>query len=70
MDATKPYEFIGFGAMDATKPYEFIGFGAMDATTLFPVSRPLPYDNDRSTLNGPAAVSATLPRRRQQTSQP
>ncbi len=27
-DATKPYEFIGFGAMDATKPYEFIGFGA------------------------------------------
>ncbi len=32
MDATKPYEFIGFGAMDVTKPYEFIGFGAMDAT--------------------------------------
>ncbi len=31
MDATKPYKFIGFGAMDATKPYEFIGFGAMDA---------------------------------------
>jgi hypothetical protein len=31
MDATKPYEFIGFGAMDAAKPYEFIGFGAMDA---------------------------------------
>ena len=29
MDATKPYESIGFGAMDATKPYEFIGFGAM-----------------------------------------
>ncbi len=28
MDATKPYEFIGFGAMDATKPYEFIGCGA------------------------------------------
>ncbi len=26
---TKPYEFIGFGAMDVTKPYEFIGFGAM-----------------------------------------
>ncbi len=24
---TKPYEFIGFGAMDVTKPYEFIGFG-------------------------------------------
>ncbi len=32
MDATKPHEFIGFGAMDATKPYEFIGVGAMDAT--------------------------------------
>ncbi len=27
MDATKTYEFIGFGAMDATKPYEFMGFG-------------------------------------------
>ena len=22
MDVTKPYEFIGFGAMDVTKPYE------------------------------------------------
>ncbi len=32
MDGTKPYEFIGFGAMDVTKPYEFIGFGAMDDT--------------------------------------
>ena len=29
---TKPYEFIGFGAMEVTKPYEFIGFGAMDVT--------------------------------------
>ncbi len=29
---TKPYEFIGFGAMDAIKPYKCIGFGAMDAT--------------------------------------
>ena len=28
MDVTKPYEFIGFGAMDVTKPYEFIRFGA------------------------------------------
>ena len=27
MDVTKPYEFIGFGAMDVTKPYKFIGFG-------------------------------------------
>ncbi len=32
MDATKPSEFIWFGAMDATKPCEFIWFGAMDAT--------------------------------------
>ncbi len=31
MDVTKPYEFIGFGAMDVTKPYEFIGFGAIVA---------------------------------------
>ncbi len=29
---TKPYKFIGFGAMDITKPYKFIGFGAMDIT--------------------------------------
>ena len=31
MEVTKPYEFIGFGAMEVTKPYEFIWFGAMDA---------------------------------------
>ncbi len=24
---SKPYEFIGFGAMDVTKPYKFIGLG-------------------------------------------
>ncbi len=29
---SKPYEFVGFGAMYGTKPYEFVGFGAMDAT--------------------------------------
>jgi hypothetical protein len=29
MDVTKPYTFIGFGAMDVTKPYKFIGFGAV-----------------------------------------
>ncbi len=29
LDVTKPYKFIGFGAMDVTKPYKFIGFGAM-----------------------------------------
>ena len=32
MDATKPYKFIGFGAMEVTKPYKFIGFGAMEVT--------------------------------------
>ncbi len=32
MDFTKPYEFIGFGAMDVTKPYRFRRFGAMDVT--------------------------------------
>ncbi len=32
MDVTKPYEFIGFGAMNVTKPYKFIGFGAMAVT--------------------------------------
>ncbi len=25
MDVTKPYKFIGFGAMYVTKPYKFIG---------------------------------------------
>ena len=29
-DVTKPYEFIGFGAIEVTKPYEFIGFGAIE----------------------------------------
>ena len=29
---TKPYKFIGFGAVDITKPYKFIGFGAIDIT--------------------------------------
>ncbi len=32
MDVTKPYHFIGFGAMDVAKPSEFIGFGATDVT--------------------------------------
>ena len=48
MDATKPYEFIGFGAMDATKPYEFIGFGAMDA--------PEPYELPGGALPAPSLV--------------
>ena len=32
MEVTKPYKFMGFGAMDVTKPYKFIGFGAMEVT--------------------------------------
>ena len=28
--STKPYQFVGFGAMDVTKPYKFIRFGATD----------------------------------------
>ncbi len=35
MDVTKPYKFIGFGAMDVTKAYKFIGFGAMDVTKTY-----------------------------------
>ena len=36
MDVTKPYKFIGFGAMDVTKPYRFIGFGALEASSKGP----------------------------------
>ncbi len=32
MNVTKPYKFIGFGAVEITKPYKIIGFGAMDVT--------------------------------------
>ncbi len=32
MEVTKPYKFIGFGAMEVTKPYKSIGFEAMDIT--------------------------------------
>jgi hypothetical protein len=32
MEDTKPYNFIGFGAMEDTKPYKFTGFGAMEVT--------------------------------------
>jgi hypothetical protein len=46
MDVTKPYEFIGFGAMDVTKPYKFIGFGAMDVTKPYKfIGRLLDYIN-------------------------
>ena len=42
MDATKPYNFIRFGAMDATKPYTFIRFGALDATKPYKFIADLP----------------------------
>ena len=35
MDVTKPYKCIRFGAMDVTKPYTFIWFGAMAVTKLY-----------------------------------
>jgi hypothetical protein len=34
MDVTKPYKFIGLGAMYVTKLYKCIGFGFMDVTKL------------------------------------
>ncbi len=34
MGATKPYKFLGSGALDVTKPYKFMGFGALDVTKL------------------------------------
>ncbi len=37
MDVTKPYKFIGFGAMDVTKPYKFIGILVSMAGQLGPV---------------------------------
>ncbi len=33
---SKPYEFIGFGAIDVTEPYKFTGFGVIDV--------PKPYE--------------------------
>ncbi len=36
MEVTKPFEFVGFGAMDVAKPYTFIRFGAMDVTKPYP----------------------------------
>ncbi len=39
MDVTKPYEFIGFGAVDVPRPYEAIGFGAMDVTRPYELYR-------------------------------
>ncbi len=56
---TKPYEFIGFGAMDVTKPYEFIGFGAMDGASGGPARERRVLPEERHL----ASVSAALARR-------
>ncbi len=68
VEVTKPYEFIGFGAMDATKPYKFIGLGAMDATKPYEfigkTSRlALPPAEDRP--EGPDSNLARKPARKQ-----
>ncbi len=54
MDVTKPYDFIGFGAMDVTKPYEFTGFGAVDVT------KPYKFIGFGVAL-GPPTASTALP---------
>ncbi len=35
MDVTKPYKFIGLGAMYVTKPYNFIWFGGIYGPSLY-----------------------------------
>ena len=54
MDVTKPYEFIGFGAMDVTKPYEFIGFETI-ASGSHPKTRRLPRKGPPTGARGPKA---------------
>ncbi len=39
LEPTKPYKFIGFGAMYVTKPYKIIGVGAMDVTKPYQIVR-------------------------------
>ncbi len=43
---TKPYKFIGFGAMYVTKPYKYIGFGAMYVTKPYKFIGFPPLDHD------------------------
>ncbi len=50
MDVTKPYKFIGFGAIDVTKPYKFIGFGAIDALG----QRPFNFERSGGGVGNPA----------------
>ncbi len=57
MDVTKPYEFTWFGAMDVTKPYEFIGFGAMDAQPMVTLQRGASGLLIRSARGGPLLIT-------------
>ncbi len=41
MDVTKPYEFVGFGAMDGPKPYDFRGFWVTVIVHAGGVTRPM-----------------------------
>ncbi len=41
MEVTKPYKFIGFGAMEVTKPYKVIGFGVFGLAPSFSVAPPV-----------------------------
>ncbi len=52
MDATKPYKFIGFGAMDVTKAYKFIGFGAMERPQKQQVNPPMWFKSGKSHTGG------------------
>ena len=60
--ATKPYEFIGLGAMEATKPYEFIWLGVIGvtnpneclcSTVRDPLNPPLPETREEATVFRP-----------------
>ncbi len=44
LSITKPYKFIGFGAMDVTKPRNCTGFGAMTVTKPFEGSNLTPLE--------------------------
>ncbi len=65
MDVTKPYKFIGFGAMYVTKPYKFIGFGAdlepsMGASML-EGSGPIQPDGGRRSYRRPPPLGGARP---------
>jgi hypothetical protein len=51
MAVTKPYEFIGFGAMAVTKPYEFIGFGPVERIAHLKVGGRRRWESQRAHLH-------------------